>query len=66
MDYIKKHGALVSGQASWTATEEPDGEKNWVSCGDKNSEGIAKDHLQHYGGYPEWAQNLDWKHSDTT
>ena len=43
-DYIKKHGALVFGQASWTATEEPNGEKNWVSCGDENPECNADDH----------------------
>ena len=53
--YINKHGALVFDQGSWTATEEPDGEKNWVSCGDKNAEGMAKDHREQRKSYPEWA-----------
>jgi hypothetical protein len=63
-DYVNKHGALVAGQASWTATEEPNGEKNWVSCGDKNSEGLAKDHREHHKGYPAWAEDLDLVHEE--
>ena len=32
--YIKKHGALVKGQRSWTATQEMIGSTSWVSCGE--------------------------------
>merc|ERR1712046_113608 len=48
------------GQASWTATEEPNGLKNWISCGDQNSAGLAIDHRKHYKNYPEWAEKLDF------
>lgn len=63
-DYINQKGALVFGQASWTATEEPSGEMNWVSCGDKNTEGIAQDYVGHYKDYPKWTQSLDLVEND--
>lgn len=66
--YIKEHGALVKGQASWTATENKGkgNVQNWVSCGDQNAEGLgidSRDIYKYKSGRPallQWSEDLDY------